>query len=201
MELYIVRHGETECNRGHVVQGFTVPSYLNEKGRSQARCTGKKLKNIKFSHIYSSDLERAKETCRIISEELDFQPDVSFHSELRERNYGEFEGHSWEEIKKIFGTDTARSITEAPPGGESLWDVKKRLDDFISFLKKTHRDNENILVITHNGTVIMLFLCLLELSFSNHKNFLFDNGSVSRFHIGDKFNRLVFANDTSHLYV
>lgn len=199
MELYIVRHGETEFNRANILQGASIPSHLNSKGEKQASLLGKRLKKIKFDHIYTSDLNRAKKTAEIISNELDFVPQITECEELRERNYGDFEGHTWDDVRKNLNTDAQRSVVSAPPNGESLYDVKNRIAKFLDYVKSKHGENDNILVVTHNGAVIMMFLCLLELTLDSHRNFIFSNGSLSCFHIGDRYNRLVLANDVCHL--
>ncbi|MBQ0105259.1 MAG: histidine phosphatase family protein, partial [Armatimonadetes bacterium] len=179
MELYIVRHGETDCNKTNILQGMKIPSYLNEKGEKQAECVGRRLKNIKFDHIYCSDFPRAVKTAEIIKEELDCKPPLSERAELRERNYGDFEGHTWAEVRAILNTNAQRSVIEAPPNGESLYEVKERIENFIAFLKEVHKEKENILLVTHHGAVIMLFVCLLGLTLKSHRNFYFDNCSVS----------------------
>lgn len=199
MELYIVRHGETEFNRANILQGASIPSQLNSKGEKQASLLGERLKKIKFDHIYTSDLNRAKKTAEIISGQLDFVPQITECRDLRERNYGDFEGHTWDDVRKNLNTDAQRSVVWAPPNGESLYDVKNRIEKFLDYVKSKHGENDNILVVTHNGAVIMMFLCLLELTLDSHKNFIFSNGSLSCFHIGDRFNRLVLANDVCHL--
>lgn len=196
MELYILRHGETDLNKEHILQGISLVSHLDGKGKEQVINAGKKLKNIKFDHIYSSDLLRTKETTDLILKELDYIPSVTYTDKLRERNHGDYEGHTWEYVRENINNEAFRSIIEAPPNGESLFDIKKRVDAFIEEIKNKYYSDEKILVVTHNGTIIMMFLCLLELGFENHKNFHFNNGSISQFHIGNIYNKLVLANWT-----
>ncbi|MBQ7256580.1 MAG: histidine phosphatase family protein [Abditibacteriota bacterium] len=198
MELYIVRHGETTANRTHILQGMSYPSYLNEIGREQAISVGKRLKEVKFNHIYTSDLIRAKTTAELIRNELGVKPPLTETKALRERNYGDFEGHTWAEVRKFYNTNAQRSVVEAPPNGESLYDVRDRINAFIKDLKEKYSD-ENILLVTHHGAVMMLCVCLLDLGFEHHKKFQFDNGSVTVFQIGDEYNKLKLCNDTCHI--
>ena len=63
--IYIVRHGETDWNKEHRIQGhIDIP--LNDKGRQDALNAKKKLKNVKFDVVFSSPLQRAYETAKII---------------------------------------------------------------------------------------------------------------------------------------
>ena len=65
MKIYFVRHGETDWNRAHKVQGHTdIP--LNNYGRHLARETAEGMKNLKIDLAYTSPLSRAKETAEII---------------------------------------------------------------------------------------------------------------------------------------
>jgi len=194
LELYIVRHGETDLNKTHILQGISLISHLDEKGVEQVTKAGKTLKNIKFDHIYSSDLLRTKETTDLILNELNFKPEVTYSEKLRERNHGDYEGHTWEEVREKINSDAFRSVVEAPPNGESLYDVKNRVEAFIEEIKSKYVGDENILVVSHNGAIIMMFLCLLNLGLENHRNFQFFNGSISHFHIGDEYNKLILAN-------
>ena len=196
-----MRHGETTANKTHILQGMSYPSYLNEVGVEQAKSVGSRLKEIKFDHIYSSDLIRARTTAELIREELDFKPSLTEIKALRERDYGDFEGHTWAEVRKYYNTNAQRSVVEAPPNGESLYDVRDRIENFIKEIKLKWIGDENILLVTHHGAVMMLCVCLLELGFEHHKKFQFDNGSVTVFHIGDEYNKLKLCNDTCHITI
>jgi len=87
--LYIVRHGQTDWNVEKRIQGHTdIP--LNDAGRAQAVELKEKLKDIDFAFCFSSDLQRAVETARILSELRSI--DVQLDQRLRERNFGSWEG-------------------------------------------------------------------------------------------------------------
>ena len=64
--IYIIRHGETDWNKEHRIQGHQdIP--LNDQGRLDAKVAKKKLKNVKFDVVFSSPLKRAYETAKIIT--------------------------------------------------------------------------------------------------------------------------------------
>ena len=66
MQLYLVRHGETDWNAAHRIQGSTdIP--LNATGRVQALATGRLLARRPWDAIYASPLSRAYETATIIA--------------------------------------------------------------------------------------------------------------------------------------
>ncbi len=86
---FIVRHGETEWNVVGRIQGHSdIP--LSRKGREQAHTVARRLAAAPLDVVYCSDLSRASETARIILGDRD----IPLHAtaELRERDYGVFEG-------------------------------------------------------------------------------------------------------------
>lgn len=68
--VIIVRHGQSSYNTEKRIQGRTDVSKLTEKGRNDASKVGKALSNILFNAIYSSPLQRAKQTAEIVHSEL-----------------------------------------------------------------------------------------------------------------------------------
>lgn len=89
--LYIVRHGKTIFNNKSLVSGWS-DSPLLAKGRDQATATGKALKDIPFSDAFSSDLGRARDTANLVLAENANPPALIQLQNLREQNYGGFEG-------------------------------------------------------------------------------------------------------------
>ena len=117
-ELYLVRHGETDWNREHRIQGSTdIP--LNDTGRGQAATTGRLLARRQWDAIVASPLSRAFETASIIAREVGLgEPEIE--PAIVERNYGAAEGMTGFEIDALYpdGTDV--------PGRESREDVVTR---------------------------------------------------------------------------
>ena len=71
--IYMVRHGETEWNAAHRMQGWSdIP--LNEKGREQASFAARKFESIPLDAIYTSPLKRAADTAEIIRGGKEYSP-------------------------------------------------------------------------------------------------------------------------------
>ncbi|KAM9671873.1 fructose-2,6-bisphosphatase TIGAR isoform 2-T2 [Trichechus inunguis] len=85
--LTVVRHGETRFNKEKIIQGQGVDEPLSETGFKQAAAAGLFLNNVKFTHVFSSDLTRTKQTMHGILEKSMFCKDmtVKYDSRLRER--------------------------------------------------------------------------------------------------------------------
>ena len=88
-ELILVRHGETEWNREHRMQGHR-DSPLSETGWAQARRLGGRLKDETFGALYSSDLGRARNTAQSVADATGHE--IIVDARLRERHFGVFEG-------------------------------------------------------------------------------------------------------------
>ncbi len=159
MRLILVRHGETDWNVQHRVQGWIdVP--LNQKGRTQAKKVALRLQNEHIGAIYSSDLKRAKYTALEIARhhKLPVKPTKL----LRERNFGKLEGFPRDEYRKVRENSGIPYHLYKPPGGESYLDVSKRTRKFLAEIKKKH-SNQAVLVVAH-GIVIRVLISLLTKS-------------------------------------
>ena len=84
IHFYLVRHGQTRLNRSRRLQG-TTNSPLTKKGIRMAKRLGQELKNIRFEAVYTSDLQRTKETARyILAENKQGYPPIYSDPDLRE---------------------------------------------------------------------------------------------------------------------
>lgn len=169
-KLVLARHGETDYNAKGLLQGQIQPDPpLNEKGRSQCLDLGKCLSSEEFSHVYSSDLNRANETCQLIlSENKAFQADTNTKSvildkRVRERSFGVFEGCSRDECyAKYPELNTEENLSYKPQDGESVQDVILRAKDFFENLcQAIHSENNQgfmqVLVVTHGAFIRAMF--------------------------------------------
>ena len=142
--LYLVRHGETDWNLAHRIQGSTdIP--LNDTGREQAAITGRLLASREWDAVIASPLSRAYETASIIAGELGLG-DPEPLADLVERHYGEAEGLSYEEIDARFPGDTV------VPGRESREEVAERVVPALIALAERH-PGQSLVVVSHGGVI------------------------------------------------
>ena len=87
MNIYIVRHGQTDSNKIKDRFGGRVDVLLNDTGRDEARELKSKLEGITFDRVYSSPLKRAYETATIISDN-----NIIVDDRIIERSNGDLEG-------------------------------------------------------------------------------------------------------------
>lgn len=163
MNLFILRHGETEWNVEKRFQG-QLDSPLTERGIEQVKKTGEILSNIKFDGIYTSTLGRAINSTKIVLTINKYfnGEKIEKLKELNEIYFGEWQGMSHNEILEKYPENAYKYFNDVKNynckenKGENLKDGLKR---FITGLNKIVKENRgrNVLIVTH-GTIIELFL-------------------------------------------
>src|SRR5678816_4157127 len=129
-DVYLFRHGETEWSlSGRHTSVTDVP--LTENGRREARLLGPSLAAMEFALVLSSPMHRARSTCELAGLGQAMQVDT----DLMEWNYGEYEGLTTEEIRRISPGWTL--FTDGCPGGESPQQVGARVDRLIGRVAAT----------------------------------------------------------------
>ncbi len=197
---YLVRHGVTDWNRDGRLQGQTdIP--LSEAGREQGRLTAKRLAGVSFVAAYASDLIRAQETASLVLEGR--KVPLSLTPELRELNYGEWEGRTFKWIEEGNPSGSIQNIANdpdfAPPGGESTAQLCGRIMEASTRLLDTHGDDDNVLVVGHGGSLRALAVSMLGLPAASLWRMGTSTASVSILRRRDEGWQLELWNDTSHL--
>jgi alpha-ribazole phosphatase/probable phosphoglycerate mutase len=200
--IWLVRHGQTQSNADGLFQGqLDVP--LNDVGRRQARTVAGVLRDTIFDGVYSSDLSRCVQTAELIVGPSGTP--VVQDSALRELHYGILQGTS---IHEAASSLTAHGLGEnwksgeftrrglAAPGGESILQMRRRLNRFLVSLDAAHppSQGQRVLLILHGGTLRVLLTILLGLPASARYSFVFDNCSISRVVRGAAGSRLELLN-------
>ncbi len=143
--IVIGRHGQTALNREQRVRGWSdVP--LDDKGRKEARQTGKELRGI-IKGIVCSDLDRARETAEIISEETG-APIWEITREFRPWHLGDFTGEKEEQVRPVLRFYAEEHPDDSLPGGESFNSFKHRLLNGAERAMETYP--EMFAIITHH---------------------------------------------------
>jgi 2,3-bisphosphoglycerate-dependent phosphoglycerate mutase len=150
--FYIVRHGETDWNVQHKLQGQTdIP--LNKTGEAQAKELAEDLQDIHFDKVFSSDLLRAKKTAEIVV--LEKKLAVETAKVLRERRFGELEGKHSDIFKKMDLLlekleQKERAEYKFNPSYESDEELWQRLTIFLRETAVAHA-GKTVLVVAHGG--------------------------------------------------
>jgi probable phosphoglycerate mutase len=151
--LWFVRHGESTWNASGFVQGQADGPVLTRKGRAEAANIAGRLGAAAVSAIYTSDLQRARETADIVGSAVRMVPQTD--AALRERHFGRAQGRPHSELPSTAsGIDVDRVVdAEARPAdGESLSELYERVATFIDELE-LRAPAGDVLVVTHGGVI------------------------------------------------
>ena len=169
LKLYIVRHGETEWNVIKRFQG-QLNTPLTEKGMEKLGETGKKLKNILFDQVYTSELERTVNSAEIILNENNGYKNNKLElqklAELNEVYFGVWQGLTYEEVFLKYPEEAnnyfynVKNYNAENVEAENLKDALERFLKGINKILNRHKSG-NILVVTH-GTVFEMFINYVE---------------------------------------
>lgn len=199
MDLYIIRHGETEWNINERMQGVK-DSPLTVRGLGQAEDLARRLSSVKIDKIYSSDLGRARKTAEKIAELQDTK--IILRKELRERSFGNLEGKSILDIKEenssIYEMKTDDDFNFRAPEGESLKDIKPRLEKFLAEILEKDKQKKVVLV-THNGTKRVIVGSLLGWDNKKAGNYKFSNTALTHLVLTQTGPKLRILNCTQHI--
>jgi probable phosphoglycerate mutase len=188
-QVVLVRHGETDWSRTGRHTGWTdVP--LTDDGRRQARAIARKLAGRQFERVLSSPLSRALETCRLAG----YGGDVVVDPDLREWDYGAYEGRTSAEIRESI---PGWSVWTHPiADGESIDDVGRRADRVIARLRDV---DGSVAVFAHGHVLRILAARWLSLPPVTGRSFALATATVSA--LGwERENPVVLAwNEACHL--
>ncbi|CAF3017907.1 unnamed protein product [Rotaria socialis] len=181
VDIYMVRHGETDWNTANKIQGHT-DTQLNTKGKLQAQQLQEKFAGIDFTKVVSSDLIRARLTA-----ELFLGPDKSTMIEtsplLRERCFGIWEGRSFVEFKShVDQTINLDNMTQEEYVSfkwhdtiESYFDVYERIKTVIRSILISSSASEGPVLLLSHGCVMRAIL--YSLKFQSGYRWEVDNGA------------------------
>lgn len=155
-ELVVVRHGETESNRSHIVQGHRDTS-LSAVGERQAARVAAHLAAEQFTKVLSSDLSRAHNTARaIVAAGPDQHQQILKWELLRERGFGDLEGGPAAAMQEAArGRSKAELLDWGPPGGETGLQFRTRVRTALSELGPllAGQAGARVLLATHGGWI------------------------------------------------
>lgn len=177
--LYFVRHGETVWNVENKICGASE-SPLTQKGREQARKTGRALKEkidvgkIHIDEILTSPLSRAFDTAKEISDITK----IPFRIEMRltEQNFGKWEGtprngKDFAEAKKNF--------LDSYSGGESMMRMAQRIYNLLDDLKQ--KREKTFLLVAHNGISRIVESYFRDMTNEEFANFGIKNAEIREY--------------------
>ena len=162
--IIFLRHGQAENNTKRILAGRTEGVPLTKIGIEQAENIGKYLKPIDISAIYSSPIERANNTAKIVAESNSI--DYKLDERLTELDMGKFTRMPYDEIFAKHGNVFLKFYSNDPIiskyNVETFPHVQKRVMDMLDYTIKKH-DQENVLLVTHMDPIKSVIAKVMDL--------------------------------------
>jgi len=177
--ICLVRHGETAWNVERRLQG-QLDIDLNAVGLAQADAVGRALADESFVALYSSDLMRTKRTAEAVAGYVGLS--VQLDRNFRERHYGKFQGHTYDEAKARHPDEYERFRARDPEltfdSGESLTVFAQRIHGSMEQLARSHRGSA-VLVVTHGGVLDIVYRMATSMPIERSRDFGIPNAGLN----------------------
>jgi broad specificity phosphatase PhoE len=178
-DLFLIRHGEVEDGY-HRVFGGRIDMELSPRGRDQARALGAHLRTRPLDAIYSSPMQRARQTAECVADHRP-QPVVTL-DELREVDFGAWTGLTFQQVFERYQARAFEWLHHLErgtmAGAESGADLRARIGPPLRRILSQH-DGRPVAVVAHGGVVRVILSLLLELPLSKMSCFEVDYASVT----------------------
>lgn len=183
-ELVLIRHGETDYNRELRFQGHSdVP--LNAAGLAQAQRAANALKNQPISHLFTSDLQRARQTAQVIADAFSSPPQkgIEINPAWRERSFGQIDGLSVPDIQQRYPEAWASwmqfGADDSIAGIESTRSLHTRVMAALHSLAQS-ACNSTMLVVTHGGVLDVIYRQAQGLPLAGPRQCEIPNAGINR---------------------
>jgi probable phosphoglycerate mutase len=195
--LLLIRHGMTDAT-GVRITGWTPGVHLSERGREQAMHLVGRLDGVPIAAIYSSPLERCRETAAPLAAERGLR--TRARRDLGEVRYGAWTGKP---LKQLARTATWRTVQHVPsaarfPDGESLLEVQQRVVGELGRIVRDH-PNAAVAVFSHGDPIRLAVAHFAGLHADLFQRITIETASVSALTVSDGAPRILRVNDTGDL--
>lgn len=190
--IYLVRHGVTS-HTGHKLTGWMEGVHLTEEGVQQAEATADQLSSVEFSAIYSSPIDRTRQTAEIIA--VRHSLEVLITRGIGEVQYGKWTNRPMKSLArtKLWATLQRWPSAVRFPDGETLREVQTRSVDEIERLREQH-PKETICCVSHADTIKLVVAHYLGVHIDLFQRIFIGPASISVLHIGDSGPQILALN-------
>jgi broad specificity phosphatase PhoE len=180
-QLALIRHGEVEAAYQRVFGG-RIDMNLSPRGHEQAAALAKWLARQSLNAVYASPMKRVQQTLTPFANDSDWASRIVTVNELREIDFGDWTGLSWEAVADKFGVSAFQWLTELERGGianaENTLAYRNRIEPRVREMLQKH-PGENVAVFCHGGVIRMILAILLDIPLARMAGFEIDYASVT----------------------
>ncbi|MBI3842729.1 MAG: histidine phosphatase family protein [Thaumarchaeota archaeon] len=178
--IIFLRHAQAKNNVDRILAGRREGIPLTKKGIEQANKIATFLEPLKISAIYSSPIERALHTAKIIADKLDASYQID--ERITEIEMGTFSGMNYEDMFEKYGNVFLRFYQNDPVieknGVETFSNVKKRVLEMVNHCSAVHED-KNVLLVTHMDPIKAIISTITQLRPESLYELIIRNASLT----------------------
>jgi probable phosphoglycerate mutase len=178
----LIRHGQNDMV-GEKLAGRLPDVHLNEAGQAQARRLAAETAQLNLQAVYSSPLERARETAEPIARVHDLEVEIA--PELIEIDFGDWQGKRLKRLKKDRLWKTVQSMPGSFrfPQGESFMEAQARVTKSLRTLSEKHNKDDWIACVAHSDVIRLAAAYYLGLPLDDFQRLRISTGSVTVMHL------------------
>lgn len=192
--VLLIRHGENDFVKTGRAAGRLPGVHLNARGGAQAAALAGALAKPRLTAVYSSPLERARETAAPLAKAHGLK--VHIRRDLQETDLGEWQGRLLKDMRR---EKSWKVLQQAPsrfrfPGGESIPEQQLRLAKQIEAICAGHGPKDVIACVSHADPIKLIIAHYLGLPLDQYQRLSVDTASVSTLFIGEAGAQLLNLN-------
>lgn len=197
-QILLIRHAVNDVMKAKKLAGRMPGVHLNDEGRQQAEAVAERLRDIPIAAIYSSPLDRTRETAAPLAAALGL--DVIMRDGLLEVEYGEWTDRPLEELAKL---DAWKVVQIYPsgmrfPGGETMRSMQARIVDELETIARDH-PRDIVAVFSHADVIKAALAHYLGMHFDLFQRISIEPTSVSVIGLSPYGPRVMRVNDNGPL--
>lgn len=170
LTLYFLRHGQTASSRDNVFCGAGLDPELTPEGYKMAEEFATVYSHTPWKAIYTGPLRRTIDAATPIAQAAGIPLQV--RDELKEINYGAWEGKTVEQVDREYHDDHTRWLADpawnAPTGGETAIALATRALNFVEDVARNFTDG-NVLAVSHKATIRVALCGLLGIDVGRYR--------------------------------
>jgi len=180
-QLALIRHGEVEAAYQRVFGG-RIDMNLSPRGQEQAGALARWHARQPLNAVYASPMKRVQQTLAPFAGNNGWADRVVVLRDLREIDFGDWTGLTWEAVSEKFGVSAFQWLTQLERGGianaENAQSYRNRIEPCVRDIVQKH-PGQNVAVFCHGGVIRMILAILLDLPLAKMAGFEIDYASVT----------------------
>jgi broad specificity phosphatase PhoE len=180
-QLALIRHGEVEAAYQRVFGG-RIDMNLSPRGHEQASALARWLARQPLNAVYASPMKRVQQTLAPFARNNDWSTHAVTVNDLREIDFGDWTGLTWDAVAEKFGVSAFQWLTELERGGianaENTRSYRDRIEPCVRDILQKH-PGQNVAVFCHGGVIRMIMAILLDIPLPRMAGFEIDYASVT----------------------